>query len=510
MSDMNLPTAVFRTRRLTLTLAISALGLWLLLFGLYTNAETALTAGGAGGCGEFDEAVRLVKTGGTVLQMIGPKPTNNSIITRDMRISGGWIPTANCNQTNQKFTSTQAFIQYGFGYGAPEQKAILDSGGSVLRIEDPTSPSFPNVDKFVLDNLDLRTSGFPQYGSGVRGVLSDTGRGELYNIGFIDNEVDREGGGLYMTLDQQASLLIENSLFERNEAGEHGGALFMTLLGDSRLEIRDTLFDRNTTRDGGGGFELHVYDNAEVVFENVRFEGNRVTIINQDGGAGRIYLHDNGRVIIRNSVFDGNDLGGTGRGDALFVEMDGGELVLHNNQFINQSAGSGGGVSTVHIVSIGDQDAAVQMIGNHFADNDTEYTYRFLREGNGDLDTTVADQQVYLPALASNAATADFFSVNIISVTLNSDFAYEVYFDTNYETDNSNYHVHFFFDTVAPEDAGRPGSGPWKIYDGASPFTQYTFFDRPFGANAAERICALVANPDHSIRPNSGNCVKLP
>jgi hypothetical protein len=68
-------------------------------------------------------------------------------------------------------------------------------------------------------------------------------------------------------------------------------------------------------------------------------------------------------------------------------------------------------------------------------------------------------------------------------------------------------HVHFFFDTVSQENAGSPGSGPWKLYGGPRPFTQYRVSDRP--ANAAQ-MCALVANPNHSIQYNSGNCFDLP
>lgn len=511
MLGKNTHTAVLRTHRLTPVIATSLLAMWLLLFMLISNAQAFLTTGGANGCGDFSEAVQLVKTGGTVLQMIGPKPTNNAVITRDMRISGGWIPNVACDETNQKFTSTQAFIQYGFGYGAPNQKAELNNGGSVLRIEDPNSPSFPNVNKFVLDNLDLDTNGTPQYGGGVRGVLSDTGRGEMYNIGFVDNEVNLDGGGLYMTLDQNASLLIENSVFDNNEAGEHGGGFYMTLMDNARLEIRDTLFKRNTSRGGGGGFELHVYDNAEVILDNVHFVDNAVTIINQNGGAGAIYLHNNAQVTVRNSVFDGNDLGGTGLGDALYVDMKGGKLFLKNNVFQNQSDGSvSDDTAAVYIISTGTEEADVQLIGNIFTNNQTKRDYQFARTGTGDLNTTVLDQQLFLPVLTNNASGPDFYSVNLISVTQNISFEYEVHFETNYETDNSNYHIHFYFDTVAPEDAGMPGSGPWVIYDGSSPFTQYNFFDRPFGANAAERICALVANPDHSVRPNSGNCVKLP
>jgi hypothetical protein len=68
-------------------------------------------------------------------------------------------------------------------------------------------------------------------------------------------------------------------------------------------------------------------------------------------------------------------------------------------------------------------------------------------------------------------------------------------------------HVHFFFDTVAPENAGLPGSGPWIVYGGPRPFTGYTLADRPAGAS---RMCALVANEDHSVQPGSGNCAVLP
>jgi hypothetical protein len=68
-------------------------------------------------------------------------------------------------------------------------------------------------------------------------------------------------------------------------------------------------------------------------------------------------------------------------------------------------------------------------------------------------------------------------------------------------------HVHFFFNTVPPEQAGNPGGGPWFLWGGPRPFNGYTLADRP---GAATQMCALVANPDHSIIPNTGNCVNLP
>jgi hypothetical protein len=69
-------------------------------------------------------------------------------------------------------------------------------------------------------------------------------------------------------------------------------------------------------------------------------------------------------------------------------------------------------------------------------------------------------------------------------------------------------HVHFFFDTVPPEQAGSPGAGPWIIHAAEpNPFTGYGVGDRPSGAL---QMCILVANPNHTVIPNSGNCWPLP
>jgi serine/threonine protein kinase len=82
----------------------------------------------------------------------------------------------------------------------------------------------------------------------------------------------------------------------------------------------------------------------------------------------------------------------------------------------------------------------------------------------------------------------------------------------DYEVHNlsDSQHVHMFFNTVPPDQAGSPGSGPWKLTWGSygdPPFTQYTISARP--ANATQ-MCALVANSNHSVQLNSGNCVDLP
>ena len=68
-------------------------------------------------------------------------------------------------------------------------------------------------------------------------------------------------------------------------------------------------------------------------------------------------------------------------------------------------------------------------------------------------------------------------------------------------------HVHFFFDAVPPEQAGNPGKGPWYLWGGPRPFNKFKLAERP---DTSGMMCALVANPNHSIQMDSGNCYPLP
>ncbi len=67
--------------------------------------------------------------------------------------------------------------------------------------------------------------------------------------------------------------------------------------------------------------------------------------------------------------------------------------------------------------------------------------------------------------------------------------------------------IHFFFNTVPPDQAGVPGKGPWAFFGGPRPFKGYAIANQPQGAT---QMCALVANADHTVRPQSGNCFNLP
>lgn len=96
----------------------------------------------------------------------------------------------------------------------------------------------------------------------------------------------------------------------------------------------------------------------------------------------------------------------------------------------------------------------------------------------------------------------------INNITVNAQNQYVVEYETfEYAETLPGMHVHFFFNTVPFDQAGSPGRGPWKVYGGPRPFTGYRPADRPQNAS---QLCALVANPNHSVIPNSGHCFPLP
>jgi hypothetical protein len=97
--------------------------------------------------------------------------------------------------------------------------------------------------------------------------------------------------------------------------------------------------------------------------------------------------------------------------------------------------------------------------------------------------------------------------VRINSITLDGS-RYVVEYETfGYTEQLPGMHIHFFFNTVPPEQAGSPGSGPWFLYGGPRPFQGYTVNDKPAQAT---QMCALVANQNHSIILESGTCMDLP
>lgn len=97
--------------------------------------------------------------------------------------------------------------------------------------------------------------------------------------------------------------------------------------------------------------------------------------------------------------------------------------------------------------------------------------------------------------------------VRINAITIEND-TYLVEYETFGFTETlPGVHIHFFFNNIAPEQAGAGGSGPWYLWGGPRPFDGYKVGDSPADAT---QICALQANADHTINLGTGNCLDLP
>lgn len=471
----------------------------LLLFVLWSSAFAGFRTGGAGNCGNFANAIELAEDGDTIVQMVPSNSSGSPVITKNLRLSGGWLPTENCEENNQYFTTTTDYLAYGFQYGAPMTRSeLFPSGDSVLTLEDPFAPGFPNLDKLIIEHFILRDA-FGNEGGGINGVISGSAEVLLDNVWLQDNDVFGDGGGLRLDVRGGSRLIIEDSAFLSNDADNYGGGLYVELREGSILTIENTLFESNRAL-FGGGLHIIVNDTSQLFIRNTRFNSNSTDSINAYGGGGQVTFDG----VTFEGNFAGND---QGRGGALFIQMDAGEVTIKNGRFANNSAGGGGG--GLYVESVGSEPANVNIINTRF-ENNLPDSYQFSQIGSGALNTLILDQSVYLPAI-QKSANPPLATVRINQITLDDSFNFVVDYDTfNFTPALPGVHLHFFFDTVSPENAGMPGSGPWKIYGGSSPYTGYNFDERPFGPYGAERMCALVANADHTVRLGSGNCVKLP
>jgi hypothetical protein len=120
---------------------------------------------------------------------------------------------------------------------------------------------------------------------------------------------------------------------------------------------------------------------------------------------------------------------------------------------------------------------------------------------NGDISVLGVEQPPPLPTQSNLTAT-------ITGISVDSQGRYVVTYQTSGFTEQlPGTHLHFFFNTVSPDQVGVTGAGNRLMYGGPSPFTGYAVADRPAGAT---QMCVLVANPNHTIIPGSGNCFDLP
>jgi hypothetical protein len=127
-----------------------------------------------------------------------------------------------------------------------------------------------------------------------------------------------------------------------------------------------------------------------------------------------------------------------------------------------------------------------------------------LTHFHGDFSTLALVE----PPNLQDVLNPDSLRVEIQAITLDSQGRYVVDYTTQgFAEQLPGTHIHFFFDNVPPEEVGINGAGNRLMFGGPSPFMGYLQSNKPDGVT---KMCALVANPDHSVILDSGNCFPLP
>jgi eukaryotic-like serine/threonine-protein kinase len=112
------------------------------------------------------------------------------------------------------------------------------------------------------------------------------------------------------------------------------------------------------------------------------------------------------------------------------------------------------------------------------------------------------------PPTPTEAPPAPQYSVRINSIRLENGRYIVEYGTTGYTEQLPGQHIHFYWNNISQERAGvGPNQASWFVYGGPRPFTGWGVNDRPAGVTA---MCAIFANPDHTVVLNTGNCVNLP
>eukprot|EP00210_Caulerpa_lentillifera_P007389 g7062.t1 len=154
------------------------------------------------------------------------------------------------------------------------------------------------------------------FGGAIHTVTQLATKLNIENSLFEDNFANLAGGALLMRNTIQAK--IRNVRFVRNRAISGGGMMLTNgagaflFIGPSIEIERDIYFIDNSALDGGGIFLLGA---GQVVFQNVRFDGNRAQ--RNGGGICLIESLPSGRTTIQASFFKRN---GARRGGALYVD----------------------------------------------------------------------------------------------------------------------------------------------------------------------------------------------
>ncbi len=433
------------------TRLLSGLAILALLFAALLAAPTAEAlrsrSSGAGNCGDFLDAINAADPGDVLIPMVdndGGRNTLQSVITVDDLTIEGGWTPPPSNCPDPNFSTETPAELLAAGFNYQG----LDARSHLFTFGAPAVRIDDAIKKLTVINTSFRVvdSNMTQNGGGLSGTDMFSATISMARVGFYVDQDD-------------APLSISGS----------GGGVDLDIDGGSRGTIDGATFERLRAATGGG-FEIVVRGGSHVTLKNLVVRNNHAE--GGSGGGGRIIIHS-GYVTITDSLFEGNTA--TGPGSQLSIERVG---------------TTGPAAATLINTTFG---AAPALVDIPLSVTGSGLIYKNLRH------------RLAFSQLASFPATPRAIITDLTRVGN----TYRATFITDGFTPAlPGQHVHFFYDTVPPSQAGIPApSSNWFVYGSSVPFTQATVANRPFGAT---KLCILVANPNHSVIQGTGNCVTLP
>ncbi len=333
-----------------------------------------------------------------------------------------------------------------------------------------------------------------------------SGATAMYTLGYTfdsdqGSELGLGSGNHVLPFNLNGATVVARHLDITNSSNSIGGAgISGTLANGARLWLDNLEFNDNLVQAGandGAAIKLELQNRSRLTITNSRFNRNQAG----SGGAIELVVRGGSTVVIQDSLFANNEAL-NGSGGALRIIMYEGTVILRANRFNNNVASNGsGGALRIERAFAATGPTIVQLEDNQFSGNTAS------AEPNSSFSgVSVVVPRVRIPLLLHQVSTT--YQVRVKSITV-SEAQYLCTFETSgFSPQLPGRHIHFFFDTVPPTQAGAPANpANWRIYGSSAPFSDYNIKDRPSGANA---LCAIVANADHTVIPNTGSCISLP
>ena len=147
------------------------------------------------------------------------------------------------------------------------------------------------------------------------------------------------GMHLWCDNDNEADVMIENSLFSYNIA-KYGGGMYIVLHGGGSIEISDCIIYHNTAQYGGGGGGMYIssYGNSSIDLDNCTLYKNTGVFA---GGGMYVSLYGNSSIDLKNCTLYNNT---AHIGGGMYISSeDNGSIDLENYTLYNNIGQYGGG-----------------------------------------------------------------------------------------------------------------------------------------------------------------------